>query len=264
MNIPALLVRLYPPAIRRRWGVEIAHEAHLAGPRSWFDTVVGATKLWLHPSDWPETTIGQTGRVVATALVAITTTAALLLRAAGPTSLTATVDHPATSAWLAPILIGLTLATPLPPLRRAVFGRLTAAAARTLAAPVLSLAALFLIARSGLTDHPTGMIHVLLIGYYWATLGFAGIRLCLLMARIGRIAVMPGTRRLCLALLFLGAGLALAAAQTLTGLRVTLQVGTVVLSGGLGALAAVVLIVGLDLRRIPPRGSPPVAGRRPL
>lgn len=116
MNIPAVLVGLYPPAIRRRWGAEIAREAQLAGPRSWFDTLVGAMKLWLHPSDWPQTSVGQTRRVVATALVAVTTTAALLLRAALPTPLTASVEHPATSVWLAPILVGLALATPLPPL----------------------------------------------------------------------------------------------------------------------------------------------------
>ncbi len=255
MNIPALLVRLYPPAIRRRWGAEIAREAQLAGPRSWFDTVVGATKLWLHPSDWPETTIGQTRRVVATALVAVITTAALLLRAAGPASLTATVDHPATSAWLAPVLVGLTLATPLPPLHLAAFGRLTVTAARILIAPVLALAVLFLIAHSGLIDRPTGVVHLLLLGYYWATLGFAGICLCLLMVRVSRIAVMPSTRRLHLGLLFIGTGLTLAAVQTLTTLRPTVHVGTMVLSCGLAAHAAALLIVGLDLRRIPPDGA---------
>lgn len=253
MNIPVLLVRLYPPAIRRRWGAEIAREAQLAGPRSWFDTVVGATTLWLHPSDWPETTVGQTRRVVATALVAVSTTAALLLRAATPTSLTATVDHPATSAWLAPILVGLALATPLPPWHRAAFGRLSAAAARTLTAPVLALATLFLIAHSGLIHHPTGTVHVLLLCYYWATLGFAGICLCLFMVRVSRIAVMPSTRRLHLGLLFIATGLTLAAVQTLT----TLHGGTVVLSCGLAAHAAALLIVGLDLRRVPPDGCPP-------
>jgi len=35
VNIPALLVRLYPPAIRQRWGNEIEHETRLAGPRWW-------------------------------------------------------------------------------------------------------------------------------------------------------------------------------------------------------------------------------------
>ena len=251
MNIPALLVRLYPPAIRERWGTEIAREAQLAGPRSWLDTVVGAMKLWLHPSDWPETADGQTCRVVATALVAVTTTAALLIRAVGPASLTANIGHLTTSAWLAPILVGLALATPLPPPRRAAWGRLTATVVRTLAAPAFALVALVLLAHSGLIGRPHGMVHVLLLGYYWATIGFAGIRLCALMARVGRIAVMPSTRRLCFALLFLGTGLALAAAQTLS----TFRGGTVVLSCGFAALAAVLLMAGLDLRRIPSGGA---------
>lgn len=260
MNVPALLVRLYPPAIRRRWGSEIAHEAHLAGPRSWFDTTVGASRLWLHPSDWPETTVGQNSRVVATALVAVVTAAAMLLRAAGPAPLTANVGHPVTSAWLVPILVGLAVSTPLPPPRLTALGRLAAAAARTLAPPVLALLALFVIAHSGLIDHPVGAVHALLLGYYWATLGLVGIYLCLLVARIGQIAVMPSTRRLRLALLSVGTGLALAAAQTLTA---TLQVGHAVLSGGLAALAAAVLTAGLDLRRVRPGGSRPVAGRPP-
>ncbi|MFF1613272.1 hypothetical protein ACFVYA_36365 [Amycolatopsis sp. NPDC058278] len=207
-------------------------------------------KLWLHPSDWPETAHGQTCRVVATALVAVTATAALLMRAVGPASLTANIGHLTTSAWLAPILIGLALATPLPPPRRDAFGRLTATAVRTLAAPALALVALFLLAHSGLIGQPNGIVHVLLLGYYWATIGFAGIRLCALMARVGRIAVVPSTRRLCFALLLLGTGLALAAAQTLIPFRGE----SVVLSCGFAALAAALLIAGLDLRRNPAGG----------
>lgn len=87
----------------------------------------------------------------------------------------------------------------------------------------------------------------MLVGCYWAILGFVGIRLCLLVARIGRIAIMASTRRMHFALLFIGAGLTLAAAQVL----VPLQSGTVVLAGGLTVLAVAVLIVGVDLRRIP-------------
>lgn len=243
MNVPALLLRLYPPGIRDRWGGEIVHEAQQAGPRSWFDTAAGAAKLWLHPSDWPETASGQTSRVLATAFVAVITAAALLVRAAGPASLTVSVDRPATSMWLAPILAAVALAAALPPLRWAALGRLAATAVRTLIAPVLAFGGLFLLAHSGLVVHPTGVADVLLVGCYWATLGFIGIHLCLLMARVGRIAVLPSTRRLHAALLFLGAGLALAAVQTL-------QAGTLVLSCGLAALAVAVFVIGFDLRRI--------------
>jgi hypothetical protein len=250
MSVPALLVRLYPPAIRRRWGSDIAREVELAGPRSWFDTIAGAVKLWLHPSDWPETTSGQTGRVVATALVTVITTSAMLVRAAGPIPLTTDVNHLASSAWLVPTLIGLALSCPVPPLHGAAFGHVAATAARTLAAPVLALAALILFAHSGLVGHPTGATHMLLLGYYWATLGFVGIHPCLLMARIGRITAIPSARRLRLAVLLVGIGLALAAAQTLTAtlLNTALHIGPVVLCCGLAVLAAATLVAGLDLR----------------
>lgn len=251
MKVSALLVRLYPPAIRRRWGDEIAHEADLAGRRSWPDTAVGAVKLWLHPGDWPETTAGQTSQVLVTAVVAVVTTVVLLLRAAAPVSLTATVDHPATSAWLLPVVSGVALASPLPPLRWVAFNRLVTATFGTLAAPVFAFAVLFSVAHSGLADHPGGALRVLMLGGYWATLGFAGIRLCRLAVRVGRIAVVPGTRRLRLGLLFLGAGLALAAAQTLAVPGGTPPVATAVPACGLAALAAAVLTAGADLRRAP-------------
>ncbi|WP_210717034.1 hypothetical protein [Amycolatopsis acididurans] len=158
MNVPALLPRLYPPGIRERWGSEIVREARLAGPRAWFDTAAGAAKLWLHPSDWPETASGQTTRVLATTFVAVTTAAALLVRAAGSDVLTASVDRPATSAWLAPILAGVALAAPLPPPHWAALGRLAAAAARTLIAPGLAFGILFLIAHSGSSPASTAAV----------------------------------------------------------------------------------------------------------
>ncbi|WP_103343836.1 hypothetical protein [Amycolatopsis sp. CA-126428] len=248
MSVAAQLVRLYPPAIRRRWGAEIAREAEQAGPRSWFDTAVGAVRLWLRPSDWPETTTGETGRVVVTALVDITTTAGLLLRATGPTSLETDTSHPTAEVWLALILVGLVLAAPLPPLRRSEFARLAVIAVRVLAAPASAFAAIFLIARSGLADHPAGTTDILLVGCYWSTLGFAGIRLCLLTARVGEVAVMPGARRLHVASLLVGSGLALAAVQAIEELRPE----SVLLSSGFAFLATAVLVVGSDLRHIPP------------
>ena len=47
MNVPALIVGLYPPAIRQRWGTEITQEVAHSGLRSWPDAVIGAARLWL-------------------------------------------------------------------------------------------------------------------------------------------------------------------------------------------------------------------------
>ncbi|HTI21258.1 MAG TPA: hypothetical protein VL652_09710 [Kutzneria sp.] len=241
MRMSAALVRLYPPAIRRRWGSDIEREVELAGPRSWPDTITGAGRLWLHPGDWPETGPGQTSRVVATALAALAVALTLVLRATGPTPLTADIDQPATSVWLLPILLGLVTAAPLPGPSTV---RLMAVAARGLVPSVLALTLLYLAAHVG----PLGLPRPLLLGYYWATLGFVGIHLCLLTARVGRIAVMPGPRRLHLALLAIGAGLAFAAVQILaTAVRTSVDVGLLLLAGGLALSAAAVLVAGHDV-----------------
>ena len=251
MSMSTALTRLYPPAIRQRWGRDIAREVELSGPRAWPDTVIGAAKLWLHPGDWPETSTGQTGRVVTTALFAVVTALVLVLRAAGSTPLTSSADRLGTSTWLVPVVIGLALSIPLPSLHGAAFGRLAAAATRNLAMPVLPLVALYVLAHSGLADHAVGPQHILLVVYYWATLCFVGIGLCLLVARVGRVAVMPSKRRLSVALSLAGTGLSLAAAETFaTAVRTAVDIELLTLCCGLAGLAAAVLTAALDLRRI--------------
>src|SRR5207302_2930234 len=98
-----------------------------SGIRSWPDTVTGAVRLWLCPSDWPETSAAQTRRALAVALFAVTAVSALLLRAGQPSAaITADAGHPATSLWLAPVLLGVGLALPTPPSRWGLPGRLAA------------------------------------------------------------------------------------------------------------------------------------------
>ncbi|MFC0432254.1 hypothetical protein [Kutzneria buriramensis] len=245
-----MLIRLYPPAIRERWGSDIADEVDRAGPRSWFNTAVGAGKLWLHPSDWPETVAGQTSRVVATALVAVGVVLTLSLRAAGAGPLTANIDHPASSAWLIPILTGVVLAVPSPALSVPVLGRLVAVAARTLAPPGLLFAALCLVANLGSLDSPVCPVRVLLLVCYWVTLCFGGIRLCVLVARAGRVVAMPSGPRLHLALMFVATGLAVAAVQSFAAaFREPSEVGLALMTCGLATSATAVLIAGMDLRR---------------
>ncbi|MGI5200466.1 hypothetical protein ACQEU6_02505 [Spirillospora sp. CA-108201] len=71
MRAATLISGLYPPAVRPRWGTEISIEVSEAGIRCWPDAAAGAARLWLHPSDWPETLAGQTRRVLAVALFAV-------------------------------------------------------------------------------------------------------------------------------------------------------------------------------------------------
>ncbi|MFD8810985.1 hypothetical protein ACFV23_05705 [Streptomyces sp. NPDC059627] len=251
MNAATLLTLLYPPAIRERWGDDISHEVSASGIRSWPDTLVGAARLWLHPGDWPETVTGQTRRVLTVALFALTATTGLLLRSAEPsTALTADIRQPATSLWLAPLLLGIALAAPLPPLRREALRRLTAAAVRTLAAPAAAAAALCLIAWSGMADHLTGFADAAAVLYYWLTLGFVALRLCTFVARVTRTAPLPSTRRLSVALLHIGTALALAAGQNLFAvLRTVPRPGSLTETLALGLLAAAAISAGHDLRR---------------
>jgi len=253
MMAPGILVSLYPPAVRERWGCELADEVAASGPRSWLDTAAGAARLWAHPSDWPESMAGQTRRVLLVELFAVLVTAALLLRASGRPSatFTASVTHPAASVWLLAILLGLAVAAPLPPLRWGALRRLTGVCLRTLAAPAAMLLALYAVAQVAPIHHPLGALpEILLRLYYWSTLAFAGLRACALVGRAGHIAVSPGTRRLRVAGLLVGTGLALAAAQNLvSGLDRGLTVGTAGLSIGLAAIAVAVLATAYDLRR---------------
>lgn len=251
MSAATLLTGLYPPAVRERWGADISDEVSATGVRSWPDTLAGAARLWVHPGDWPETFAGQTRRVLTVALFALTAVTGLLLRSFEPsTTPPADVHHPASGLWLAPLLLGIALAAPLPPPRGAALRRLAGMTVRTLAAPAAAGLTLCLTAWSGVARHPTGLGDAALVLTYWLTLGFIALRLCVLVARAARISALPSTRRLSTALLLTGTGLALAAGQILlTALRTTSRPGPLVETLALGLLAAAALGTGRDLRR---------------
>ncbi|GAA3214478.1 hypothetical protein ACFO1B_12645 [Dactylosporangium siamense] len=249
MSAATMFTRLYPPAVRERWGAEIGREVASSGIRSWPDTLVGAGRLWLHPSDWPESAPGQTRRVLAVAMFTVVAATALLLRAAGPSTLTADPSRPLTSLWLGLILVGAGLGAPVPLLRWAAWRRLAGDAVGVLAAPAVAVLAMILIANSGLVEHPTGAVRAALFGWYWVTLGFTAVRLCTFVACLARTARMPGRARLRGALLVIGAGLVLAAGQT--ALTVTWSAPDAGLVGPalvLGLLGAATIGAGQDLR----------------
>ncbi len=251
MRAAALITGLYPPAVRERWGAEISRQVSETGIRSWPDTVAAAVRLWLHPSDWPESLAGQTRRVLAVAVTAVTAATALLLRATVPTTtLTADAHHPVTSLWLAPIALGIAVAVPPQPLRWGTLRRLTSTAVRTLAAPAVAVAAMPLAVRSGMLDHTTGIADAALVVYYWGTLGFTAARVCTLIARVAPALIMPTTRRLSAALLLIGAGLALAAGQSL--LTAPPHTDRLAVALALGLLSAATISAGRDLRAARP------------
>jgi hypothetical protein len=195
MNAAGLLVALYPPAVRERWGADIRHDLADAGMRAWPDTVRGAARLWLHPSEWPEPAPGETRRVVTVALFTVLAVVALLVR----------TGQPASGPWLLAVVAGLIMATPLP---RPGAVR---AAARILAAPVLAALALLVAGNSGLAGHAAGIARLVVTSSYWVILVFIAYRLCAVVARAG---TPPGRNRLRAALLLAGSGTAVGAMQT--------------------------------------------------
>jgi hypothetical protein len=251
MIAPSILVSLYPPAVREYWGSGLAQEVAAGGPRSWLDTVTGAARLWAHPSDWPERTAGQTRRVLLVELAAAVTLVALLLRASGRPSATfaASIGHPAASTWLLAVLLGLGFAAPVPRLRWRALRELGATCLRTLAAPTALLLALFALAQTLPVHHPLSALpEISLRLFYWTTLVFAGLRVCALAGRIGHVAATPSTRRLLVAALCIGTGLALAAAQNLVSeLNRGPAFGATALSAGLAAIAVLALVTAHDL-----------------
>jgi hypothetical protein len=246
MSAAGLLTRLYPPAVRERWGAEIGHEVTASGVRSWPDTLVGAGRLWLRPGDWPETAPGQTHRVLVVAVFTVAAVTALLLRAAEPPSTSAL---PATSLCLALILAGAVAAAPLPTLCRPVWRTVIGDAVHVLAVPAVAALTMLLVANSGLVEHPTGALRVALIGWYWSTLVFTAVRLCTFVARLARTCRTPGRGRIRGALLLIGAGLVLTAAQSAAAAASTAPAaGHVVLTVALGLLGAATISAGQDLR----------------
>lgn len=251
MSAATLLARLYPPAVRERWGVDISREVTAAGIRSWPDTLAGAVRLWLQPSAWGDNRSGQTRQVLTVMLFAVVAATVLALRTVTPsTALTADIGHPATSLWLVPLLAGVALGAPLPRPRPASLRRLTVVAARTLAAPAVAVGLLLTAAWSGIAEHVTGPVDLALVGYYWATLAFLAVRCCTLVARVSAATVLPSTRRLSVALPLFGLGLAMAAGQSLlAGGRTGLHPGGLAVTAVLAVLAATTVIAGHDLRR---------------
>ncbi len=251
MSAAAVLVALYPPGVRDRWGPDLHTEVAASGIRCWPDTVAGAIRLWLRPSDWPETVAGQTRRTVALMLFALAAAAALVLRAAQPT-LALTVDMPRpTSWWLVPVGLGLALAAPLPPLRFAMLPRVSIEAFRVLVRPALAVAAMFALAYSGLVDHPTGALHGGLVCYYWATLGYVAVWMCKVVARIGQVAAAANLHRLRAALWSTGGGAALGAAQALISFAEAPSGATLALVVALGVLGGTCIRAGYDLGAVP-------------
>lgn len=219
MTAARVLVALYPPPVRDRWGNDMVAHVTRAGSGCWVNTVAGAIDLWLHPWTWPANSAGQVRRIASTLTFALAVTAALVTRGFGSAQLALTGHHPVQTAWLLLIATGVALATPLPFLRPAALARLLAVTARSLTLPAIAMLTLFAVAHSGWVEHPSGLVQAVLVVGYWTTLTLAGAGLCNVIANLrGDIAHAPGIRRLQVGLALIGWGLAVGACSVLEGM----------------------------------------------
>lgn len=214
-----VLVALYPPPVRDRWGNDLAAHITRAGSRSWVNTVTGAADLWLHPGTWPAISAGQVRRIASTVTFALAVTAALVTRGFGPSQLAPTGHHPVQTAWLLLVATGVALATPLPLLRPAALARLLGLTTRTMTLPALAMLMIFVVANTGWVEHPADPVRVALVIGYWATLTLAGVRVCNVIAHLGGdIVHAPSIRRLQVGLALIGCGLTVGAWNALEGM----------------------------------------------
>jgi hypothetical protein len=249
MNAATLLVGLYPPAVRHRWGTDLRAEVADTGIRCWPDTLAGAARLWLHPADWPSAAGDANRRVITVMLFAIISATALLLRTVRPSgTLTADLQHPASSLWLVPLLLGALLATPLPLRSRDALRRLAFAVVRTMAGPAIMTIGMLAMAWSGMAQDLDGPADIAVTAYYWTTLGVLALRGCVMVGRAASVVILPSTRRQATALLLIGAGLALAACQSMLSLITAGPKPMMFVQPlTLGLLAATALSAGHDL-----------------
>jgi hypothetical protein len=251
MRSAHVLVRLYPAVVRERWGEELEQQLTESGPRSWPNTIRGAAGLWVRPALWPHTTAGRNCRTLSTLAFAVIVLTTLLLRATGGQALAVGPHDPSRSAWLVLVLLGLLAAAPAPRPCVAALARVALVCVRTLGPPVLALLAMLVAANSGLVSHLTGLPNALLVTYYWATLIFAGARVCALITRLAGDTSAPSVRRLRVAFTLIGSGLALAVCQLMAAMaRTQADVTDLITAVALIVFVVVIAAAARDLRAV--------------
>jgi hypothetical protein len=208
MSAAERLVRLYPAAVRERWGEGLVEDARAAGWRAWPDLLRGVADMWLHPVVWPADSRAQRLRRAATLGVAVALFTLMLGHAAGEQGVP--LGSAPGGAWLVRgcgglVLFGVLLAAPRPRLSRAAASALLRRTARLLTVPVLLAAAVVVLAH--LDTGPAGPGEHLAADGWWAILAAGAVQACRVVAGLGTATVVaPSAWRLNLGLGSLAAG----------------------------------------------------------
>ncbi|HEX3781476.1 MAG TPA: hypothetical protein VHX38_17590 [Pseudonocardiaceae bacterium] len=189
MSVASGLVRLYPSALRARWGQDLVEEANAAGWKSWPNLLVGIADAWLHPAIWPaDSRVRRGGR---SAAMAVLITVAGWLLAHLTTSSGARSFADLLNGCAALLCLGLLLVAPLPRLNLRAIGRLLVESIRGLALPVLLAAGavLFVHLHVGVVTGP--LLRATVLGCWWGSWALGIVQGTRIIARLGPDLVLP-------------------------------------------------------------------------
>jgi hypothetical protein len=194
MSVTERLVRLYPAAVRDRWGEGLADDARAAGWRGWPNLLRGVADMWLHPVVWPADSRAQRLRRAATLGVAVALFTLLLGHAAAEQGVP--LGSAPGGALLVPVssalvLLGVLLAAPRPRLSLAAAVTVVWRGARLLAAPVLLAAAVVVLAH--VHTGPAGPGEHLAADCWWLSLAAGAVQACRVVAGLGGATVVAPT-----------------------------------------------------------------------
>ncbi|MFC4907257.1 hypothetical protein [Actinomadura gamaensis] len=194
MTAARVLARLYPAAVREQWGPDLEAEIAAAGWRSWWNTLLGAADLWLHPGLWPARSRAQR-RLRTTALATSITALCWFVAHVGvetDDALSRRAGHsPLLTAGVAIMLAGLALIAPLPRPEAAALRVLLRTAVARFALPAALAAAVVATVRFAPLAHPPPLARGVLLAAWWTAVALGAARAGLIVAELGARVLVP-------------------------------------------------------------------------
>ena len=193
MSMAKGLVRLYPNALRDRWGRGLEAEVQAAGWRAVPNLVMGIASMWLHPVVWPAGSAAQRrGRAAVLACV-VGLTGWLVGHAVAEDG--ALLPNRLAHSWLMTasdvlVLVGLLLVAPYPRLTPAAIRRIIRQSVQRLVVPAaFGIAVVVWVHLHSATTSAT--VRHLVLAAWWATLVGGSVQACRLVADLSKGPVVP-------------------------------------------------------------------------
>jgi hypothetical protein len=260
MSLARVLVRLYPEAFKRQWGVDLEAEIRHAGWRSWPNTVVGIADLWLHPAIWPARSPSQRQLRITTMAITLTATfwfvSHLVTELDGAMS-SGVAHSPLMSAATVLMLGGLCLVAPQLRLTVGVLAVLVRNMASRLAVPAALAAVVLVAAQTPTVADAPQLLRTVLVACWWTALALGAFQTCRIITKVGSQGMTPPRPwRLRAGTAIVAAGCAMDAA-TIAGFCLTSRADLLGTMTGVALLALlpVFAMILRDSRQAPPTGT---------